>query len=158
MDNRKFMTCLVGAVLLGLGGCATSALEEQKRQEMEADIDEILSQELDPAEVGEPKPCLSDIEYRNYRALGKRHLLFEGRQGLLWVNVLRSRCVNLSRDSIFVMKPQMGGRLCELDRFQAVDSMSSLSNAAMAPSCVLGEFRPITEAQVEEIENRLEMR
>jgi hypothetical protein len=26
------------------------------------------------------------------------------------------------------------------------------------PTCVLGEFKPVTSAQVEEIENRLEMR
>ena len=55
--------------------------DKRKRKEMEADIDDILRLELDPAEYGEPRKCLSNNEYRSYRALGTRHLLFRGRQG-----------------------------------------------------------------------------
>ena len=124
--------------------------------EMEADIDEILKYELDPLEYGEAKSCLSSSEYRTYRALGNRHLLFEGRQGRMWVNVLRGRCPNLRRDSIFIMKPMQANRVCDKDRFDAVDQLNR--HTITAPTCVLGEFRPVTEAQVKEIEDRLKMR
>lgn len=157
MDTRRFATFVIIASFLALAGCATSPDEERKRQEMEADIDDILSQELDPAEYGEPKSCLSDSEVRTYRALGNRHLLFEGRQGRLWVNVLRGRCLGLDHNSIFVMRPNQAGRVCDMDRFSAVDRLSSAGTGG-ALMCALGEFRPVTAAQVKEIEDRLEMR
>jgi hypothetical protein len=125
---------------------------------MEADIDDILSYELDPAEYGEPGNCLSEAEYRSYRALGKRHLLFSGRQGKLWVNVLRGRCLRLSDDSVFIMRSSQGGRLCAMDRFNVVDRSDPLARADTSPMCILGEFKPVTEDQVKEIEDRLEMR
>ena len=158
MKARRLVIYSMIASLLGLAGCATSPEDERRRQEMEADVDDILSHELDPAEYGEPRTCLSDIEYKSYRALGKRHLLFQGRQGRQWVNVLRGRCPNLDDDSIFIMTPSMGGRLCDADQFKLVDRLDSLSRASTAPTCLLGVFRPVTEAQVEEVEHRLEVR
>lgn len=158
MYNGRLVTCLIVAGLLGIGGCAGSALEEQKRQEMEADIDDILSQELDPTDFGEPKTCLFKTEYRSFEALGDRHLLFRGRDDKLWVNFLRGRCSGLSRDIVFVMKPQGAGRLCDMDHFQVVDRMNVMSSTGMATTCILGEFKPVTAAQVEEVESRLEKR
>lgn len=158
METRRLAICVITASLLAFAGCATSPEDEARRQEMEADIDEILGYELDPLEYGEPRDCLSDSAYRSYRALGKRHLLFQGRQGKLWVNVLRGRCSGLDDDSTFVMRPSMSGRLCALDRFNVVEPGGSLARASTAPTCILGEFKPVTEAQVREIEDRLEMR
>ncbi len=158
MHTRRLAVCLVIASLLTAAGCATSPEDEARRKEMEADIDEILAFELDPAEVGEPRNCLSENEFRRYRALGNRHLLFEGQRGKLWVNVLRGRCTSLDNDGVFIMKPGLSGRLCDLDRFNVVPRFESVSGARSAAGCVLGEFKPVTEAQVKEIEARLEMR
>lgn len=158
MDITRFAICAIIAAVLALGGCATSPEDERKRQEMQADIDDILGQELDPLEYGEPRTCLRDSEYRSYRALGKRHLLFRGRQGKLWVNVLRGRCSSLKDDSVFITRPNVPGSLCDMDRINVVDRISPVTSAAAAPTCVLGEFRPVTEAQVKEVENRLDMR
>ena len=158
MDIGKLIVCAMIASLLALAGCATSPEDEQRRKDMEADVDDILSYELDPLEYGKPKTCLSDHEYRSYRALGNRHLLFRGRQERLWVNVLRGRCPNLNDHSVFIMKPNMPGRLCDTDRFEVVDRLNSLSDINAAAQCALGEFKPVTAAQVKEIENRLEMR
>lgn len=158
MDTRQILISAIIASFLVAAGCAASPEAERKREEMEADVDDILSYELDPAEYGEPKTCLHDSEYRSYRALGSRHLLFEGRQGRLWVNVLRGRCVGLDNYRIFIMRPNQAGRLCDMDRFSVVDRVGSMSSADAGPNCVLGEFKPVTEAQVEEIENRLKMR
>lgn len=158
MNTERLAICALIASFLVLAGCAPSPVDERNREEMEADVDDILSQELDPLEYGEPKTCLLDSEYRSYRALGKRHLLFRGRQGRLWVNTLRGRCPGLDDNSVFIMKPQLAGRLCDMDRFNAVHVFRSLRDAEATPSCVLGEFKPVTEAQVEEIEDRLEKR
>lgn len=156
MVTRKIATCTIIACFLALAGCAASPEEEHRRQEMEADIDDILSQYVDPAEYGEPQNCLSDKAVRRYRALGTRHLLFEGRQGQLWVNVLRGRCSGLDQYSVFIMRPNLAGRLCDMDHFAVVERIGSPTIAA--PNCVLGEFKPVTEAQVKEVESRLEMR
>ncbi len=158
MDTRRFTICSIAAAVLAGGGCAASPQDEHKRKEMEADIDDILSYELDPLEYGEPKPCLASREYDSYRALGKRHLLFKDRKGNLWVNVLRGRCQGLNDNSVFVMKPTRGTHLCDMDRFDVVNRSDVLTQAAAAPTCALGTFKPVTAAQVEEIENRLEMR
>lgn len=158
MTTKRVATCALVAAFLALAGCAASPEDERKRMEMEADIDDILGQVLDPLEYGEPKSCLRDSEYRSYRALGKRHLLFEGRQGQMWVNVLRGRCPSLDNQSIFVTRPNAAGRLCDMDHFNVVDRGGLMSSASAAPTCVLGEFRPVTAAQVQEVENRLEMR
>lgn len=158
MKPNRFGACVILVSFLAMAGCASSALEEEKRKAMEADIDDILAQELDPAEVGEPKTCLSDSEFRSYGALGDRHLLFEGRQGKQWVNFLRGGCPALRYDSVFVMKPGLAGRLCDMDRFNVVPRGDALSRANSAPTCILGEFRPVTAKQVEEVRERLEMR
>ena len=158
MNTRRAAPWTIVAALLVLSACATSPEDERKREEMEADIDDILSYELDPLEYGEPKSCLSSNEYDSYRPLGNRHLLFEGRKGKLWVNVLRGRCIGMHRDSIFVMRPTQANRVCDMDRFDAVDRSGLHATAITSPTCVFGEFKPVTKAQVEEIENRLEMR
>lgn len=158
MNTKHLTICTLVASLLAFAGCATSPEDEERRKAMEADVDEILSYELDPLEYGEPRKCLSESQYRSYRALGTRHLLFWGRQDKRWVNVLRGRCSNLSRDSIFIMEPATSTQLCELDRFRVGDRLDSVRTASTMPTCVLGVFKPVTEAQVKEIEDRLEMR
>ena len=158
MDTRRFTICTIVASLLAFAGCATSPEDERRRQEMEADIDDILTYELDKDEYGEAKKCLSDREYRSFRALGDRHLLFEGRNDKQWVNVLRGRCIGLRDDSKFIMRQSMSGHACDMDRFDVIDQFDPISSGGMASTCVLGEFKPVAKAQVGEIEDRLEMR
>ena len=159
MHIRKFDGWVLIAAIFLLAGCATpSPLAESQKQAVEADIDEILAYKVDPTEVGEPKRCLSETAYRDYRALGERHLLFEGRNDKQWINVLRSRCSDLKRGGIFVMKPTAGGQLCNLDQFHVVDRIGTISwrDLGTGPTCALGEFKPVTKAQVEEIQKRLD--
>jgi hypothetical protein len=153
-----YATCLVVASLLSLAGCATSPEDERRHLDMEADIDDILTYELDAAEYGEAKNCLNTYEYRSFRPLGNRHLLFEGRNDKQWVNVLRGRCAGLNKDSKFIMRQNMSNRFCDKDRFDIADYVDPYTLSGKGPTCVLGEFKPVTSAQVEEIENRLEMR
>jgi hypothetical protein len=159
MHIRKFEDWVLIAAISLLAGCATpSPLAESQKQAVEADIDEILTYEVDPTEVGEPKRCLSENAYRSYRALGDRHLLFEGRNDKQWINVLRSRCSELRRGDMFVIKRSSSSQMCSQDRFQVADPLitDSWRDLGTGPTCVLGEFKPVTKAQVEEIQKRLE--
>lgn len=159
MSSGRNATGLIIAALLALAACATSPEDEQRRKDMEADIDEILSYELDKTEFGEAKNCLSRSEYQSFRALGDRHLLFEGRSDRQWVNVLRGRCAGLRGDSTFILKQTSGNRTCDMDRFEVVDRSSLTQGiAGTGAVCALGEFRPVAKAQLHEIETRLEMR
>lgn len=158
MNTRNLATSAIVIAFLALAGCALSPEDELRRQEIEADIDDILSQELDPAEYGEPRSCLRDTEIRRYRPLGQRYILFEGRQGRFWVNELRGRCLGLNDDSVFIMEPNSAKRLCDMDRFGVVDRAGLLPGGSAAPTCALGKFKPVTEQQVEEIEHLLGMR
>ena len=161
MATRHYLTCTVVAALLVLAGCATSPEEAEEKRAKEADIDEIVNYQLDASEVGDEKKCLTDNEYIRFRALGPRHLLFEGKKDKLWINVLRGPCAGLRFNDMFVTKPSTPGRLCDMDHFEALDRsdphvMSRVATAGY--KCLLGVFKPAVKAQVEEIEKRLKMR
>ena len=164
MHTNRYAICTTVAALLLLSGCATSPEAEDRRQAMEADIDEIMNYKLDAAEFGEAKRCLSENEYRSFRPLGDRHILFEGRRDKQWVNVLRGRCTDLRHDNALVVKSFSARRMCDSDRFAVTDFFGAGSYGrgatalASGPTCVLGEFRPVAQAQVKEIEGRLEAR
>ena len=158
MDAKTFAICAVTAGLVAFAGCATSPADERRRLDMEADIDEILGYELDEAEYGKPRNCLSVRDYRKVRPLGNRHLLFEGRKDKQWVNVLLGRCLGLKDDSRFIMRQNMSGYACDKDQFEIMDPFDPVSGGGMGPTCILGEFRPVSKGQVAEIEDRLEMR
>lgn len=164
MSTVKIAILLTGAaVLLLLPGCATSPEAEARRAAAEADIDEIMSYELDPDEYGEVKKCLAEHEYDNFRPLGDRHILFEGRRGKLWINTLRGRCNDLRHGDVLVVKLTMGSRMCDMDRFEVTDWFDypwyrrwGWGGWGSGASCSLGKFHPVTEAQVAEIEAVLE--
>jgi hypothetical protein len=148
-----------------VAGCAVSPEVETRRQAIEADIDEILSLPLDPSEYGETKRCLSDMEYRNFRPLDDRHILFEGRRGKLWINTLRGRCSDLRYGDVLIVKQFSGSRMCDSDRFAVTDWFDwpwyrrwpwHWGTWGTGPACVLGKFQPVTPAQVAEIEDRLD--
>jgi len=168
MDAIRLVITIGCCSIVFCAGCAVSPDAESRRQAMEADIDEILAYELDPAEFGEAKRCLSDHEYRNFRPLGDRHILFEGRRDKQWINTLRGRCRDLRHGDILVVRSFGGRRMCDMDRFQVSDWFDwpwyrrwpwqwggSWGTGAM---CSLGKFHPVTEAQVSEIEAVLESR
>ncbi len=155
----------LGIITLVVAGCAVSPEVEDRRQAIEADIDEILSVPLDPAEYGEAKRCLSDMEYRNFRAIDDRHILFEGRRDKLWMNTLRGRCSDLRFGDVLVVRQFSSSRMCEGDQFRVTDWFDwpwyrrwpwYWGSWGTGPTCMLGKFQPVTEGQVAEIEARLD--
>ncbi len=162
MGTIKYAITMAIAALLLLAGCATSPEAESRRQAIEADIDSILSQPLDPAEFGETKRCLADREYDGFRALDDRHVLFEGRRDKMWINTLRSRCPDLRFGHVLRVNSFSWSRICDMDKFLVGDWFDWpwyrrwpwhwRSDWGMGMHCTLGQFQPVTEGQVAEIE------
>jgi len=151
---------LVGTLLFV--GCASSPELERQRETKEADIAAILNVKLDPAEFGENKRCLRDQEYQNFRPLDDQHVLFTGRGDKLWINTLRSRCMDLRHGDVLVVRSFSSTQMCDADQFEATDWFDwpwyrrvpwhSHTHWGTGPTCVLGTFQPVTKAQVAEIE------
>lgn len=167
MSECRFAIALACAAVLLCAGCAVSPDVENRRKAIEADIDEILSLSLDAEEYGEPKRCLSDSQYRTFRALDDRHILFVGRRDKLWINTLRGRCHDLRWGDVLIVRPTSGSRMCDMDRFQVADWFDwpwyrrwpwHWGGWGTGPMCALGKFQPVSEAQVQEIEALLENR
>jgi len=168
MSATKFTAAAVTAITLLFAACATSPEVEARRQAIEADIADILSAPLDPAEFGETRRCLADRDYRNFRALDDRRIVFEGRRGRLWINTLRSRCPDLRHGDVLVMNRHSSSRICDKDRFEVAEWFSFPwyrrwpwawgDRWGTGMACALGEFQPVTAAQVREIEAVLRAR
>jgi len=158
MNVRQSFVC-VSVALLFIAGCATTPDDESRRQAIEADIQDILNLSL--GEDGQPLRCLSETQYGGFRALDERHMLFTGRGGKQWVNVLRTRCNDLRHGDVLRIRSFSGSRICDTDRF-AVDEWFEWPWYSRWPwhwgdwsagmTCTLGKFYPVTEGQVEEIE------
>jgi hypothetical protein len=168
MNTIKYAIFIACGVTLLLAGCAVSPEAESRRQAIEEDIAIILSVQLDPAEFGETKRCLADQEYRSFRALDDRRILFEGRRGKQWINTLRMRCPDLRYGDVLVVRSFSSRRMCDMDSFQVADWFDWPwyrrwpwywgGGWGTGARCSLGKFQPVTEAQVEEIEALLERR
>jgi len=162
MRAMKTANILLACVVLPLlAGCAVSPEVEARRLAVETEIDAILSQPL-PPEFGEMQRCLSDSDFRGFRALDEKHLLFHGRRDRLWVNTLRMRCPDLRYGDILVVKQFSGTRMCDADRFYATDWFDWPwyrrwpwhwgGSWTSGMQCSLGQFQPVTADQVAEIE------
>ena len=162
MRASRYASLLALAALLLLAGCATSPEAESRRLAIEADINEILSVQLDPAEFGGTKRCLSESQYRNFRPLDDRHLLFYGRRDRMWINTLRNRCTDLRYGDVLIVRPFSGRRMCDTDTFEVAEWFDWPwyrrapwywgRSWSTGMRCSLGKFQPVTPAMVAEIE------
>ncbi len=159
MGAARKVVYMASVALLFVAGCAASPLDEQRRLDQQADIAEILGYPLDPLEYGEPSRCLSDTAYRSYRALDDQHMLFKGVGNRIWVNTLRSRCPGLRADDTLIVQKLGGARICKFDKFQVADWFGRHPlEATTGIECMFGDFQPISEQQLEEIEAVLNSR
>lgn len=158
MNARRSAVCLA-AVLFLVAGCASSPEDESRREAIEADILEILSLSL--GEDVKPLRCLSEHQYRGIRPLDEKHLLFTGKGDQQWVNVLRHRCHDLRHGSVLRVRSHSSMHMCSTDRF-AADDWFDWPWYSRAPwhwgawstgmTCTLGQFYPVTDGQLAEIE------
>ena len=168
MKAVRYATWLACTAALLCAACAVNPEAENRRRANEADIADVLSLPLDPAEFGETRRCLSDMDFRNFRALDDRRILFEGRRGRLWLNTLRMPCPDLRHGDVLIVRRISGTRICDMDTFQVADwfywpwyrrwPWHWGGNWGMGMSCSLGKFQPVTAAQIAEIEAILKSR
>ena len=156
MISRRRSLPVVLVSIVALAGCATSPEVEERRAA-------ILP--LKSGEHGAVKRCLSQNEFRSFRALDDRHILFIGRADRRWLNTLRSRCPDLRYGHVLVTRPFSGTRICDLDRFEVADWFAwpwyrrwpwTWGTWGTGMACTFGQFQAVSEAQVDEIENLLE--
>lgn len=167
IDVRFLFATLIAVVFCA--SCAVSPEAEQRRQLMEDEIAAILAEPLDEERYGKTKRCLSEAEYRNLRIIDDRRILFYGSRNRLWLNTLRNRCPDLRFNHVIVVRPTISPRrMCEMDSFYVTDWFSwpwyrrwpwywgwGFGASAM---CSLGEFQPVTDKQVELIEEAISKR
>jgi len=168
MSAIKHVLYAASATTLLCAACATSPEVQNRRQAMEADIEMILSEPLDPTQFGETKRCLADREYRNFRALDDKRLLFQGRGDKLWINTLRMSCPDLRHGSVLRINSFNWARICDADRFVVGEWFDWpwyrrwpwhwSGDWGMGVPCSLGKFQPVTKLQVAEIEAVLRSR
>lgn len=166
MKAIKYTISIACTAALLCAGCASSPELERQREAKEADIAIILNAKLDPAEYGETTRCLSDSQYRSFRPLDDKRILFTGRGDKLWINTLRSRCMDLRHGDVLIVQSFSAMRMCDGDHFEATDWFAWpwyrrtpwhwRSHWGTGPSCTLGSFQPVTKAQVAEIESIIE--
>jgi len=167
MQSRVPGTVVVLSIAFFSMSCAVSPETAARRQAVEAEIEAILSEPQDTDQPGLTQRCLADQDYRNFRAIDDRRLLFQGRRDELWINTLRTRCHDLRYGTVLVFRPRSGmRRLCELDTFEPTDWFAwpwyrrwpwrwgTAWGTGMM--CTLGEFQRVTEAQVAAIEDLLQ--
>lgn len=149
-------------------GCATSEEWVLEKRDRQARIQEVLSQPLDETGEVQSKRCISEHEYRSFRPLGDRHILFSGSRDRYWVNTLRASCPELRHGTIIQVKSFSSRRICDTDRFMVSDWFDWPwyrrwpwhwgRTWGSGVSCSFGKFRPATEEQVEEIKAILKPR
>lgn len=166
MKKQDLLIRATLALTLFCAGCAASPEAQDHTRANEEEIESILSEPLDAAEYGETKRCLAGNEYRDFRVLDDKRILFEGRSGKFWLNTLRTRCPDLRFATALRVKSMYSyGRICDMDSFQPADLFDWpwyrrwpwdwRNRWSTGMTCSLGRFQPVTEAQVESIETAL---
>jgi hypothetical protein len=146
---------LLAAAVMALAGCAAAPAEEQAEARVEA-IDDILTQPLEDEDYAESVRCLPTHAYRNVRVLDDQHVLFDGPGDRAWLNRLRNRCSGLRTNATLRFRLR-DNRVCELDTFEAVDTIFGAFDRVSA-TCSLGSFTPVTPEQVDAIKAAVEER
>jgi len=163
MIARLSWTITVSLAALCSTGCAGSTPAQEPGRDTDQVIAAILSVDPDEARYGETKRCLSDVDFRNFRALDDQHILFEGRHDELWVNTLRMHCPDLRYATALRVRSYGSiSRICDGDGFLAGDWFDwpwyrrwpwhwGATWYSGVP-CALGKFQPVTADQVAAIE------
>jgi len=137
---------IVAAGAFVLGGCAAAP---ERDQQMRSAL-----QQLEGADYAATERCLSTFEYDQVEVLDQQHLLFESNTGQeVWLNTLRTKCPGLRKDDVLAFE-MTDNRLCSLDTATVVERF--LFWQRTGPTCSLGEFQQLPEAQSSLVREALE--
>jgi hypothetical protein len=101
-------------------------------------------------ELGVATPCLNHPMIRQTRIIDSRNIAFFTRDGKIYNNQLPRQCPSLRRRSL-VNYAIANSRICEGTQFQVMWEAGT-NNFVPAFVCMLGTFVPITEQQLEDLE------
>lgn len=133
----RLLSFFAGAGLV-LAGCASGPSEPD--QQMRSALERVEQESYARSER-----CLSTFQYDSVEVLDDQHLLFtDGTGDKVWLNRLRHRCSGLRPDDILAFDMH-GNRLCSLDTATVIEYV--LFWRRTGPTCSLGEFHELTEAQ-----------
>ena len=127
---------------LGIGGFGTAIATAQ-------DEDEIYP----PDESVVAERCVALNRLRSTEVLNDRNILFHMRGKTVYRNVLPRRCPSLQNNRSFSYRTSMN-RLCDNDLITVL--MDAGLSQMPGPTCTLGKFYPVTEAEVEALRNEIE--
>ena len=113
--------------------------------------EEILANPLDDSAYVDDVRCLAVGRYRQVDILNDRALVFRGRGGRAWINLLRRPCPGLRRDMVLAIETR-GSRICSRDQFRG---MPRIGPEAATGFCSLGTFRPVEADNLDAIRDAL---
>ena len=113
--------------------------------------EEILANPLDDAAYADDVRCLATGRYRQVDILNDRVLVFRGRGGRAWINLLPRPCPGLRRDMVLAIETR-GSRICSRDLFRG---MPRIGPEATTSFCSLGTFRPVDADNLDAIRGAL---
>jgi hypothetical protein len=133
----KRLACL----LIAFGAAACTATAGGPPQEMSAEAQSRLSEELAGRVAGNPLGCVSQRDLRGNRSAGDA-LLFEARGNVLYVNRPAAGCPSLGLGRALRTRTP-SPQLCRGDIATVFDPVTGLEYG----SCGLGEFVPYRKAR-----------
>lgn len=113
--------------------------------------EEILANPLDDSAYVDDVRCLATGRYRQVDIVSDRILVFRGRGGRAWINLLPRRCPGLRRDMVLAIQVR-GARACSRDQFRG---MPRLSPDAATGFCSLGVFHRVEADNLDAIRRAL---
>ena len=96
-----------------------------------------LNEALEGRVAGQPVSCVSSRDLLGNRSIGEQAILFEGRGGMLYVNLPPAGCPDLGYGRSLVVRTT-STQLCRGDIVQVVD----LPSGGSYGGCGLGDFVP----------------
>ena len=148
--SHRWPVVVAGALAAGAVAAAAAPTDD----DAPLAVEDILNQPLDNAAYVKPSRCLSAAQYQRVEIVSDRLLVFHGRGGKAWLNVLPLRCAGLRTDSMLSIE-RRDFRVCARDRVRG----ASRSIAQMPTIiCVLGEFQPVTQGNLEAMRDALAAR
>ena len=101
-------------------------------------------------ELGVATPCLNHPMIRQTRVIDARNIAFFTRDGKIYNNQLPRQCPSLRRRSV-VNYAIANSRICQGTQFQVMWEAGT-NNFIPAFVCTLGTFVPVTQTQLEDLE------
>lgn len=131
---KRFILPLVAAALIGAGGAADAQSRSEKaRLKGEA----ALAKEIEGRVAGDPVNCVYLSNIRSSRIIDKTAIVYEGDNGVLYVNRPRGGADFLDDWDVLVTKTY-GSQLCSPDSVQLIDRSSRMQSGFV----ILDKFVP----------------